>query len=57
VHCTGAFAGLAGMLLVGNRYNRYHKFQSIYSEEKIVELDLKGTKSLALDRIPEETGY
>ena len=29
VHCTGAFAGLAGLFFVGPRYNRFNKFEQV----------------------------
>jgi ammonia channel protein AmtB len=29
VHCSGAYAGLAGLLMVGPRYNRWGKFENI----------------------------
>jgi len=32
VHCTGAAAGLAGMLMVGPRYNRWNKYENIFDE-------------------------
>jgi len=29
VHCTGAFSGLAGILMVGPRYNKFKKFEEV----------------------------
>jgi len=55
VHCTGAAAGLAGMLMVGPRYNRWNKYENIFDDgEKENMVEMKGLKVLALDRIPEE---
>lgn len=34
VHCTGAYAGLAGLLVIGPRYNKHGAFKDVFKKEK-----------------------
>lgn len=34
VHCTGAYAGLAGLLVIGPRYNKNGNFKEVFKKEK-----------------------
>jgi len=50
VFLTGAWAGLAALLIVGRRYNRWNTFEDIY-DERMMNVEMRGTRSVPVERV------
>ena len=49
VFLTGAYAGLAGLILIGARYNRWNTYEDVY-DERMMEVEMKGIRSIPVER-------
>jgi len=56
VFLTGAWAGLAGLVFLGSRYNKWNKYEDIY-DERMMEVEMKGMRSIPVERLGEEGPY
>lgn len=55
VSLTGAASGLAALLIIGPRYNRWNSFEDVY-DERISEQEMKGMRSIPVERISGDEG-
>jgi ammonia channel protein AmtB len=51
----GAMAGLAALLVIGTRFNRWNKFEDVY-DERMMDSEMRGARSIPVDRIGEGEG-
>ena len=56
VFLTGAYAGLAGLILIGTRYNRWNTYEDVY-DERMMEVEMKGIRSIPVERQGDEGPY
>lgn len=51
----GAMAGLAALLVIGTRFNRWNRFEDVY-DERMMDAEMRGARSIPVERIGEGEG-